>query len=298
MAKKSGSEGQFNPIGHPGRATRAAATLSRKHVLQRGRGGQVVRINRRSACQARDAKCVPSSLSVPHEMAVIGLRGRSLLILPAPTAPAARAARTLRPIGPQCSRNPGRPGVLLVADSLGGAAFNHQHGNQREASVEAVILIGLQAAGKSSFYKERFFATHVRINLDMLRTRNREWHLFHACLETRQPFVIDNTNPTADDRARYIEAAKDAGFTVVGYYFESNIEDCLARNDLRARPVPHAGLLATARKLTMPTREEGFDALHHVRLIDGGFEVTAWPDSGDASPWEDGDCPGSANLRC
>lgn len=33
--------------------------------------------------------------------------------------------------------------------------------------MEAVIFIGLQASGKSSFYKERFFSTHVWINLDL-----------------------------------------------------------------------------------------------------------------------------------
>ncbi len=40
--------------------------------------------------------------------------------------------------------------------------------------MEAVIFIGIQATGKSIFYKDRFFKTHIRINLDMLRTMNRE----------------------------------------------------------------------------------------------------------------------------
>lgn len=30
--------------------------------------------------------------------------------------------------------------------------------------MQAVILVGLQASGKSSLYRERFFTTHVRIN--------------------------------------------------------------------------------------------------------------------------------------
>ena len=36
--------------------------------------------------------------------------------------------------------------------------------------MEAVLFVGLQASGKSTFYRERFFRTHVRINLDMLKT--------------------------------------------------------------------------------------------------------------------------------
>jgi predicted kinase len=40
--------------------------------------------------------------------------------------------------------------------------------------MEAVIFVGIQASGKSTFYCQRFFATHMRISLDMLRTRRRE----------------------------------------------------------------------------------------------------------------------------
>ena len=67
--------------------------------------------------------------------------------------------------------------------------------------MEAVILVGLQGAGQSSFYRERFFATHVRISLDLLKTRHRERRLLQACVETGQRFVVDNTNPTRAERA-------------------------------------------------------------------------------------------------
>jgi predicted kinase len=76
------------------------------------------------------------------------------------------------------------------------------------ATVEAVIFTGIQASGKSAFYKERFFHSHVRISLDLLRTRHREAVLLKTCLELRQPFVVDNTNPAATDRARYIALAR------------------------------------------------------------------------------------------
>ena len=38
--------------------------------------------------------------------------------------------------------------------------------------MEAVIFTGIQASGKSTFFKERFFDTHVRINLDMLDSKS------------------------------------------------------------------------------------------------------------------------------
>ena len=144
--------------------------------------------------------------------------------------------------------------------------------------MEAVIFVGLQASGKSSFYKERFFATHVRISLDVLRTRNRERRLLTVCLETQQPFVIDNTNPTRKERAKYIEAAKSARYSVIGYCFRSKAKECFARNQQRTDQVPDVGILSTARKLELPTLEEGFDTLNYVRLTESGFVVEEWND--------------------
>jgi len=148
--------------------------------------------------------------------------------------------------------------------------------------MEVVLLIGIQATGKSSFYKEQFFNTHVRINLDMLKTRHREKVLVQACLQAKQSFVVDNTNLTVADRTKYIEPAKAAGFRVAGYYFRSNVEDALRRN--RERPtrqrVPLQGVLSAHKKLQVPTYIEGFDVLYYVHIEDEQrFIVEEWSDA-------------------
>lgn len=144
--------------------------------------------------------------------------------------------------------------------------------------MEAVIFVGLQASGKSSFYKDRFFRTHVRISLDLLRTRHRERIFLGACLETGQRFVVDKTNPTREQRAVYISAAKSANFRVVGYYFRSSVEDCLRQNAGRPREerVPDKAILGTYKQIQLPSLEEGFDELYYVRLEEGGFAVEEW----------------------
>ena len=96
--------------------------------------------------------------------------------------------------------------------------------------MQAIIFVGIQASGKSTFYSQRFFQTHIRINLDMLKTRHREKRLLETCLEIAQSFVVDNTNPTPEDRKRYIEPSKKQGFDIIGYYFESKIADSIQRN--------------------------------------------------------------------
>jgi predicted kinase len=142
--------------------------------------------------------------------------------------------------------------------------------------MEAVIFIGIQGSGKTSFFRERFFNTHVRISLDMLRTRHRERILFQACLAAKQPFVIDNTNPLRSDRARYIGQARRAGFRVVAYYFETSLRDAMQRNNQRAgkEKIPAVALAGTLKKLQRPAIEEGFDAVYTVSIsVEGKFQV-------------------------
>jgi hypothetical protein len=145
--------------------------------------------------------------------------------------------------------------------------------------MEAVIFVGIQAVGKSSFYKQRFFATHVRISLDLARTRHRERSLLEWCLAHDQPFVVDNTNPTVAERALYIAPSRAARFRVAGYYFESNVPASIRRNTARSGTarVPAAAIGGTKRRLVLPSLVEGFDALHFVRLgPDGDFLVEEW----------------------
>lgn len=143
--------------------------------------------------------------------------------------------------------------------------------------MEAVIFIGIQGSGKSSFFRERFFDTHVRINLDMLRTRHREELLLAACLAAGQSFVIDNTNPLPTDRARYVERARAAGFRAVAYFFESSLREAMARNNMRPgkQKVPAPAVAAAFKKIVRPSIDEGFDEIYSVKLLpESGFAVT------------------------
>jgi predicted kinase len=145
--------------------------------------------------------------------------------------------------------------------------------------MELVIFIGIQATGKSSFYRERFFRSHVRINGDMLKTRRREELLVNACLEGKTPFVVDKMNLTRVDRARYIGPAKAAGLKVTGYFLQSQLAAALERNARRgsSEQVPEGGLRAASAKLELPDRDEGFDELFYVKMDGrGGFIIEDW----------------------
>ena len=145
--------------------------------------------------------------------------------------------------------------------------------------MEAVLFIGVQGCGKSTFYKERFFDTHVRVNRDMLKTKPRERILIGACLAAKQPFVLDNTNALASQRAEVIEPARAAGFRVVACYFRCGMREALWRNRRRssAATVPVPAVIATFKRLQPPSWSEGFDEIRVVSSTkENEFVVEEW----------------------
>lgn len=142
--------------------------------------------------------------------------------------------------------------------------------------MQLVLFIGIPGSGKSTFYQQYFFHTHVRVNLDMLRTRNRENKLLDFCFQTMQPLVVDNTNVTLADRQKYILLAKKYRFRITGYYFETQLEEAILRNAQRngRQLVSEKGIKAKYYQLQPPSFEEGFDELSIVHVEgDGRFIV-------------------------
>jgi len=146
--------------------------------------------------------------------------------------------------------------------------------------VDLVVLIGLQASGKSTFRRLRFDATHVVVSKDLLRGSRRpqirQIALIEEALATGRSVVVDNTNPARDDRKPLVEAARRYGARVIGYFFPTAIEDSVRRNSRRrgrAR-VPVVALHATKKRLQVPDLSEGFDELHLVSISgEAGFDV-------------------------
>ena len=143
--------------------------------------------------------------------------------------------------------------------------------------MQAVIFSGVQASGKTTFYAERYLATHLRIAMDLMGTRHRERRFLETCLETGQRFVVDNTNPSEAERAPYVQAALAARYEVVGCEFRTSADDALRRNERRARRarIPVAGLLGTYGRLEPLRAREGYARVLVVEIAErGGFAVS------------------------
>jgi len=136
--------------------------------------------------------------------------------------------------------------------------------------LELIVLSGLQASGKSTYYHAHLAATHVHVSKDLMKnTRNRDERQqceIASALAAGMSVVVDNTNPTAADRAPLIALGCAYGARVVAYYFETTVKDAVGRNRARegkAR-VPDVALFVTAKKMAPPSLNEGFD---EVRVI-------------------------------
>lgn len=137
---------------------------------------------------------------------------------------------------------------------------------------DCIILIGLPASGKSSFYREHFAGSHDHVSKDMLshsrHKDRRQEKLVSASLSRGRSLVIDNTNPSVSIRAPLIALAKTYGARVIGYFFLSEAGDALRRNRARqgTERVPDVAIFAARKRLEPPTFTEGFDRLFSVRL--------------------------------
>lgn len=155
--------------------------------------------------------------------------------------------------------------------------------NEKTPRPELVVFVGLQAAGKSTYYRTQLSSSHQLVSKDLLRNNRRparrQRQLIEMALAAGQAVVVDNTNPTAEIRRELVELGHAYGARVVGYYFASTLSRSLARNRLRAEKqrVPERAIVATFRRLERPTLEEGFHELWLVKaLFDEQFLLSAW----------------------
>ena len=142
--------------------------------------------------------------------------------------------------------------------------------------MECVLLIGLPASGKTTFYQRRFAATHQHISKDLWpNTSNRDRRqaeMMRQALSQGLSVVIDNTNPAPADRAPVIAIARQYGARVIGYYFTATTREAIGRNrgrEGKAR-VPEVAIFARAKRMAKPLLEEGFDELYAVAIESGG----------------------------
>lgn len=145
----------------------------------------------------------------------------------------------------------------------------------KEYTKTIFILIGIQASGKTAFCKE-YFSDFDIVSLDIIKTRKKEDNAINEIINSSKNFVIDNTNPTIEERKKYIDIAQQNGYKTVGIYFRSSVDECLKRNSERKNNISLKGILSTAKKLEQPSYAENFNELYYVKIEDDKFVISKW----------------------
>ena len=144
--------------------------------------------------------------------------------------------------------------------------------------MEAIIFTGIQASGKTTFYLEKFFRTHLHLSLDKIKTRKKEQVLLDACFQANQSFVVDNTNSGRTIREKYLVPAKaKSRCKIIGYFFLTTLKAAIARNTIREGGVPRSVIEKTFENHYRQKYDEGFDELYTVEIVGKDFKVTAIP---------------------
>lgn len=149
--------------------------------------------------------------------------------------------------------------------------------------MELIILMGLQASGKSTFYRTHFADTHEHISKDLLSASSnknkKQAERIERALQEQCSVVVDNTNARLQDRLALIDLGRRYGATIIGYYFQPDVVSSRKRNIQRTgkAQVPDKVIFITASKFMPPSYMEGYDRLYYVRIAeDSTIENPEW----------------------
>ncbi|KRX07873.1 P-loop containing nucleoside triphosphate hydrolase [Pseudocohnilembus persalinus] len=145
---------------------------------------------------------------------------------------------------------------------------------------EMIVFCGSSSSGKSTFCVNNL-SDYERINRDTLKTQEKCLKVAEEAILKKKSVVIDNTNPKASDRLKYIELAKKHGIPVRCFFFECQKDQCFFLNEQRvinngrqhlSGKVPKIPIHSFFKNHEKPNLSEGFKSIQTVQFIPGPFK--------------------------
>jgi bifunctional polynucleotide phosphatase/kinase len=153
----------------------------------------------------------------------------------------------------------------------------------KNSSKRVVIMVGSPASGKS-FYSHELETTYgyLRINKDDMKSDAIMLKAYDAGLKEGRNIVIDGTNPTKENRSKWITIARKASYeiTIVWMNFPMYIVEFLnnyriANNKNQNSHVPAVAMRVYYKKLEIPLQSE-CDTLIEINKINTNEMLSFW----------------------
>ncbi|KFY60799.1 hypothetical protein V496_05247 [Pseudogymnoascus sp. VKM F-4515 (FW-2607)] len=147
----------------------------------------------------------------------------------------------------------------------------------KSSEQEIILFTGSPASGKSTYYHTNLHPLgYVRINQDLLKTRDRCLKAARAALEEGKSVAIDATNPDEATRAHWVGLARDVGVQIRSVHFVAGKGVCrhndvvralnLEMNPEKRAILPNIAFTSYNSKYTPPTLDEGFNEIIEVKF--------------------------------
>ena len=139
---------------------------------------------------------------------------------------------------------------------------------------ELILLVGCQASGKTSFYREHLKGYEL-VSQDTLRSKDKCLSATEQLLKAGKSVAIDNTNPDTASRSVYIQIAKRLGIPVRLFWLQTDKEHCRHNNMFRKltdsskshENIDDRVINIYLNKFEEPNLQEGIEEIIKVRFL-------------------------------
>uniref|UniRef100_A0A336MJT2 CSON000292 protein n=1 Tax=Culicoides sonorensis TaxID=179676 RepID=A0A336MJT2_CULSO len=145
---------------------------------------------------------------------------------------------------------------------------------KKSVNQEVIVMVGMPASGKSSFARKHFETSgYAYINRDSLGSWQKCVSALEKAIQENKSAVIDNTNPDAESRKRYIEVAKKRKIPCRCFVMATTEAQAKHNNVFRELTDPFHSVIKDMvfhgykSKFQEPSLKEGFTQIVKVNCI-------------------------------
>ena len=140
---------------------------------------------------------------------------------------------------------------------------------------EMVVFVGCPASGKTTFYETIMKPKgYCHINRDTLGSWQKCIAMCDKELQNGRSVTVDNTNPDADSRLRYIKCARKHGYPVRCFQFMTSLEQAKHNNKFRELTTKDSSYVKVTdiafnvykSKFVEPNLKEGFCEIVQITI--------------------------------